>query len=175
MINLDLDRAEYGLGIAEALLVNTSLKSLDVWAWGGDISAQGSQTITKAFTNMLLSNRVLKFLTFQGLDWTNPEIDFYLRLNRAGRHHLLQCLEEKSSWTNALVKHKDDTDVCFYFLSLNPNIITTTMVPSQSTLSERLSKDGKPINMSVNRTRENNLTCSLSPVLKKRKVVGSKS
>ena len=142
VINLDLDRAEYGLAIAPALLRNTSLKCLDVWAWGGDISLQHSRAITKVFTRMLRSNRVLKFLTFQGLDWTNPEIDFYLRLNRAGREYLLEHFDQKSHWTRALVKHKDDVDVCFYFLSLNPNIIPASHSSLSASSSQETSSDG---------------------------------
>ena len=164
VIHLDLDRAEYGLGIAQALLTNTSLKCLDVWAWGGDISPH-SRAITKVFTHMLLSNRVLQFLTFQGLDWTNPEIDFYLRLNRAGRQCLLEHFDKKSNWTRALVKHKDDLDVCFYFLSLNPNIIPVNRT-SFSAPSSKETGDGTLLK----RNPEETSPRTLPLVLKRRKL-----
>jgi len=120
--NLDLDQASYGFPIAKALHTNTSLKCLDVWAWG-DISPKDSRTITKVFTDMLQSNHVLKFLTFQGLDWTNPLVDFYLRLNRAGRQNLLQKFEDKAHWAKVLMKQKDDSAIVYHFLSLNPYIL----------------------------------------------------
>lgn len=145
VINLDLDRSECGLPIAAALRTNTSLKCLDVWAWGGEISPDHSRAITKVFTNMLQSNWVLNFLTFQGLDWTNPDIDFYLRLNRAGRQRLWQNFDDKAAWTKALIKHKDDLDVIYHFLSRNPNILISSEKENTTArvmLSKRKSTDG---------------------------------
>lgn len=121
VINLDLDQGEYGLVLAEALKTNTSLQCLDVWAWNGE---ENSSTITQAFTEMLRCNTLLKFLTFQGLDWNNPQVDFYLRLNRAGRQHLLRWTENRRLWAEALIKHKEDFGLIYHLLSLNPSILS---------------------------------------------------
>ena len=125
VINLDLDRPEYGLAIAEALHKNASLQCLDVWAWNGG-NEEGSHSnpdrITDTFTTMLQHNHVLRFLTFQGLDWNNPEVDFYLRLNRAGRQALLQNANDKRQWMETLIQQKEDIALVYYFLSLNPEV-----------------------------------------------------
>jgi hypothetical protein len=120
VINLDLDRPEYGLGIARALHKNTSLTCLDVWVWDG--SEEDSTTITETFTTMLKHNHVLRFLTFQGLDWNNPHVDFYLRLNRAGRQQLLQNFDDKPQWVDVLIRQKEDIAVVYHFLSLSPQV-----------------------------------------------------
>lgn len=67
----------------------------------------------------------------------DPRIDFYLRLNRAGRNrvmHLLQeqdgpraalercSLEERKAWINTLVNSKRDIDCSFYLLQNIPSL-----------------------------------------------------
>jgi hypothetical protein len=124
VINLDLDQAAYGLVIAEALHHhNRTLQCLDVWAWGGELHPDSSRAITQVFTDMLQVNTGLRFLTFQGLDWTNPHIDFYLRLNRAERQRLVADFADRKAWMNVLIKQRADLDVVYHFLSLNPSIL----------------------------------------------------
>jgi hypothetical protein len=124
VINLDLDQAGYGLVIAEALHhSNRTLQCLDVWAWGGELHPDSSLAITQVFTDMLQVNTSLRFLTFQGLDWTNPHIDFYLRLNRADRQRLVSDYADRKAWIDVLIKQRDDLDVVYHFLSLNPSIL----------------------------------------------------
>jgi hypothetical protein len=124
VINLDLDQAAYGLVIAEALHhYNRTLQCLDVWAWGGELHPDSSRAITQVFTDMLQVNTGLRFLTFQGLDWTNPHIDFYLRLNRADRQRLVSDFADRKAWMDVLIKQREDLDVVYHFLSLNPSIL----------------------------------------------------
>ncbi|CAB9514728.1 expressed unknown protein [Seminavis robusta] len=153
VINLDLGQAAYGIPIAAALHhCNTTLQCLDVWAWGGELHSDSSRAITKVFTDMLEVNTSLKFLTFQGLDWTNPHIDYYLRLNRAERQRLVRDFADRKVWVDTLIRQKEDVDVIFHFLSLNPSILmrnggtTSSRVPTKGSLPTQVSvskrKDG---------------------------------
>jgi len=105
------------------------------------ITAAGWDTIAK----MLQINYSLRHLhttadeTFCSARYTHPvhvseatvpshicrtKMDFYLKLNRAGRGKLLldaECDSQKG-WTDFIIREKDELELVFYALVMNPNL-----------------------------------------------------
>ena len=117
-LEIQLNSGEHAIPITEVLQANSSLKRLDLY-FNGHISSR----IREAFTEMLRRNYVL--LDLNGSVWrgqSNSEIDFYLRLNRAGRGDLLTEHASRAQWLDTLISQKDDLSIVFSLLSMNPSI-----------------------------------------------------
>jgi hypothetical protein len=117
-LEIQLDSGEHAIPITEVLQFNSSLRRLDLF-FNGCISSR----IREAFTEMLRRNYVL--LDLNGSVWrgqSNLEIDFYLRLNRAGRGDLLTEHATREQWVNKLISQKNDLSIVFSLLSMNPSV-----------------------------------------------------
>lgn len=117
-LEIQLNSGEHAIPITEVLQGNCSLKRLDLY-FNGCISPR----IREAFTEMLRRNYVL--LDLNGSVWrgqSNSEIDFYLRLNRAGRGDLLTEHASRARWVDTMISQKDDLSIVFSLLSMNPSV-----------------------------------------------------
>ena len=117
-LEIQLDSGEHAIPITEILQNNSTLKRLDLF-FNGTISPR----IREAFTEMLRRNYVL--LDLNGSVWrgqSNLEIDFYLRLNRAGRGNLLTEHATRHQWLDTLISQKDDLSIVFSLLLMNPSL-----------------------------------------------------
>lgn len=117
-LEIQLNSGEHAIPITEILQANSSLRRLDLY-FNGHISSR----IREAFTEMLRRNYVL--LDLNGSVWrgqSNSEIDFYLRLNRAGRGDLLTEHASRAQWLDTLISQKDDLSIVFSLLSMNPSM-----------------------------------------------------
>jgi hypothetical protein len=117
-LEIQLNSGEHAIPVTEVLQANSSLKRLDLY-FNGHISPR----IREAFTEMLRRNYVL--LDLNGSVWrgqSNSEIDFYLRLNRAGRGDLLTEHASRAQWLDTLISQKDDLSIVFSLLSMNPSM-----------------------------------------------------
>jgi hypothetical protein len=111
--------------IAEALKFNQSLKVLELHGRNNDSDAKIA--IEAAFLDMLQTNNYaltrLKLFNDEH-SFIKPDIDFYLKLNQAGRGDLLQNANAtKSEWIQALANVRHDLSCLYYFLSTNPLIM----------------------------------------------------
>eukprot|EP00797_Seminavis_robusta_P034728 Sro840_g209370.2 (262) ;mRNA; r:13526-14311 len=67
------------------------------------------------------NSRVVSFAELPTVD--DPLIALYLKLNQAGRHHLLESGQAtRQDWIDAISDNRDDTKVVHYFLSQNPSL-----------------------------------------------------
>lgn len=117
-LEIQLNSGEHAIPVTEVLQANSSLRRLDLY-FNGHISPR----IREAFTEMLRRNYVL--LDLNGSVWrgqSNSEIDFYLRLNRAGRGDLLTEHTSRAQWLDTLISQKDDLSIVFSLLSMNPSM-----------------------------------------------------
>lgn len=117
-LEIQLNSGEHAIPITEVLQANSSLKRLDLF-FNGSISPR----IREAFTEMLRRNYVL--LDLNGSVWrgqSNSEIDFYLRLNRAGRGDLLTEHATRKQWVETMISQRGDLSILFSILSMNPSI-----------------------------------------------------
>lgn len=120
-LEIQLDSGEHAIPITEVLQMNSTLKRLDLF-FNGTISAR----IREAFTEMLRKNYVL--LDLNGSVWrgqSNLEIDFYLRLNRAGRANLLTEHATRAQWIETLISQKQDLSIIFSLVLMNPLVCLT--------------------------------------------------
>ena len=100
----------------------------------------------KAFKKMMRVNCVLEILHVTAIEsaqikWDERELQYLLKLNTAGRYHLLHPevysayrssvstlvngrtqQPQQSLWVDAMVRVKDDLDCLFYLLSANPSL-----------------------------------------------------
>ena len=74
-------------------------------------------------SNVYLTEVALTVMDFWGIQ-LNEEVQFWLKLNNAGRRDLQYDLENRKLWSDALIEHKDDPLVTFHFLSMNPTILS---------------------------------------------------
>ncbi|CAB9522471.1 expressed unknown protein [Seminavis robusta] len=88
----------------------------------------------------LEENKVLRKLQLDGIqsDTLGEEIDIFMRLNRAGRRHLLGCDDKttptsRQDWMDALGNHntRNDLNCLYYLLSKNPEVIYCQDQPKQ--------------------------------------------
>lgn len=117
-LEIQLNSGEAAIPITEILQFNSGLKRLDLF-FNGCISTR----IREAFTEMLRRN--YRLLDLNGSVWrgqANSEIDFYLRLNRAGRGDLLTEHASRSQWVDTMISQRDDLSIVFSLLSMNPSI-----------------------------------------------------
>jgi len=110
------------VGMARALHHNKSLKHLYIFA--ENITEHG---FPSAFCTMLRDhNTSLEFLTVGwediGSSQEEREMDFYLRLNRAGRGTLTDEAPTET-WVNFILHHSKDLSVLQYVLTRNPSLV----------------------------------------------------
>lgn len=104
-------------------------------------------TLLAALVDLLRHNRVLEQLTLNikfrsrpdNCSWPDPTIDFYLKLNRAGRNKLLGGAT-RIDWINAINANSDDVSMSFYLLSNQPQLCA--VAPPRSA-SRPTTKDGR--------------------------------
>jgi hypothetical protein len=120
---------------------NSTLKSLFLRSYHQQVTV--SPRVYQAFLTMLQNNYSLEDLyTFQGNPMTQEKTDstlnFYLKLNRAGRGRLMNHrstrnddtidMEEdeqqvsNDEWVKSIIKSRADVECSFYFLSQNPSV-----------------------------------------------------
>lgn len=106
------------VAIAQALRVNTTLKTLDLQCQV--IGNIGLEEISR----MMEQNYTIESVRTTGrrLSLTN-KIDLYVRLNRAGRILLVKEQASKQEWVDVLIEGREDIDAIFYFLRANPSIL----------------------------------------------------
>lgn len=150
-LEIQLNCGEDAIPITEVLQRNSTLKRLDLF-FNGPINPR----IREAFTEMLRCNYVL--LDLNGSVWrgqSNLELDFLLRLNRAGRGDLLTEHATRKQWVETLISQQDDLSIVFSLLSMNPLIC----VPDQGSYGQprRRSHSGHHIHL---RKRRKGETCN---------------
>ena len=113
------------LAFARALQTNRTLQSIHLQANRTHIGLEGCQ----ALVDMLQDNYVLETLSTLLADAPDTErkgckkrIGTYLRLNNAGRKHLLLEHPTKLDWVNALIKCQDDFNALYYLIKAQPSI-----------------------------------------------------
>jgi hypothetical protein len=117
-LEIQLNSGEHAIPITKVLELNSSLKRLDLF-FNGCISPR----IREAFTEMLRCN--YRLLDLNGSVWRgqcNSEIDFYLRLNRAGRGDLLTEHATRERWVDTMIEQRDDLSIVYSLLLMNPSI-----------------------------------------------------
>lgn len=107
-------------GIAKALQFNDTLEVLELHGRSEKWPEEAF-----AFLETMQTNYSLKRLKlFSDNSFVKPGIDFYLKLNYAGRGKLLRNANStKEQWVQALVDVRHDLSCVFYFLSTNPLLV----------------------------------------------------
>ncbi|CAB9517505.1 expressed unknown protein [Seminavis robusta] len=106
------------IAIAQALRVNTTLKTLDLQCQ--IIGNQGIEEITA----MMEQNYTIESVRTTGRRMSlSNKIDMYVRLNRAGRVILVNADATKKDWVKVLIEGREDIDAIFYFIRSNPTIL----------------------------------------------------
>jgi hypothetical protein len=114
--------------LAEVLKVNRTLQELSLLNSTFLVRAESSTNPSgiseqgyKALREMTEQNYVLQHMNVQGS--LDADIDFYLKLNRAGRQRLFESADSSpKNWVTMIAKVADDSDCIFYFLQLNPSL-----------------------------------------------------
>ena len=108
--------------LLDALENHPSLKSLRI-AFRGTYNKDIVQESFVGPLEQLLKykNFTLEELKLDGVE-LSEEIKLLLKLNEAGRAKLLENSEAFNLWVKALFSNKDDIDVSFLILSLNPSL-----------------------------------------------------
>lgn len=103
-----------------------------------------SNEFNSCLQTALKRNVYLTEVALTGMDfWAiqlSEEVQFWLKLNNAGRRDLQCDLENRKRWSDSLIEHKDDPMVTFHFLSMNPTILC-------SKVSKKASKKRKRTNI----------------------------
>ena len=100
-----------------SLLNSTFLARTESLTNPSGISEQGY----RALREMTEQNFVLQHMNVQGL--LDADIDFYLKLNRAGRQRLFESSDSSpKNWVTMIAKVAEDPECIFYFLQLNPSL-----------------------------------------------------
>jgi hypothetical protein len=107
--------------IIDALRDNATLKKLQLHAQYQSCFDAAIETLGE----VLRSNFVLEHCQFVGCGVsTSQVIEFFLTLNRLGRHFLLTKQEATTEdWINTVCAHQDRTDVVMYLLRRNPTLM----------------------------------------------------
>ena len=122
--------------IAQALQRNTSSGLKHLFLRTYDHQRNGvSPTVYQAFKTMLEHNYTLEYLEmFQGHPMRpilslDPTLNFYLKVNRAGRHRLMSCARNNhrgeasnQEWVQTIIAARLDLQCSYYFLSQNPSV-----------------------------------------------------
>jgi len=104
--------------IATALYLNSTLQSLELHGRN-----EIGKWVEEAFLHVMQSNVTLTNLELFHMNglFLGPFLNFYLKLNRAGRGSLLQNQNiSRSKWVDSLILVRNDVPCLFYFLSMNP-------------------------------------------------------
>ena len=104
--------------IATSLYHNSTLKALELHGRN-----EIGKWIEEPFLIMMQSNFSLTTLELFHSDglFLKPFLNFYLKLNRAGRGMLLQNANAtRSQWVDSLIHVNNDISCLFYFISMNP-------------------------------------------------------
>lgn len=121
LVTLNLPRSilsDEGLThIAEGLMVNTTLKKIEV-----GVSKSIGEKGTDALEEMLEKNYELQRLVVSSAEkGVKEKVEFYMRLNEVGRGSLLRDGKAtREQWVEMLSTVVNDLDCLFYFLSMNP-------------------------------------------------------
>mgnify|MGYP005844278255 CR=1 FL=1 len=109
-------------GLVDALRYNTSLDTLSLLNTSPSNNSSGiSDRSHDALIRMLEENMNLSELKTRGTP--SADIQFYLKLNRAGRRHLFYNHElTRDDWIERVVSSRDDMDCSYYFLAMNPSV-----------------------------------------------------
>lgn len=103
--------------IADALKANSSLRGLHLCLRDGL-----SSEVRDYYANIVEENYALEKVS-GGLIGSDSQVEFFLRLNRAGRKTLLQdenCAKKK--WITALESQSNDVSALYYLLSRKPSL-----------------------------------------------------
>jgi hypothetical protein len=131
---------EDAIPMAQALEHNTSLVKLLLRTYHYPRVVRPA--VYQAFRQMLERNCSLLYLEmFQGhpmrpwLELSDPTLQIFLKVNRAGRAKLMQANCTNEQWVATIIASKDDVDCSFYFLSQNPTVcqINTTTTTTSTT------------------------------------------
>jgi hypothetical protein len=113
-------------------LADMKLRELDVQCDYMDGFA--SEDMARLLQSVKESTSICSLLVFEGdpIDATtgeeDPLLEYYLKLNRAGRYVLKdsEACMPPSLWANHLSRSSDDPDILFYFLRMKPTLVGTT-------------------------------------------------
>jgi hypothetical protein len=125
------------LPVILSLAINRRLVSLHfTFDPKGNKSTVPSQKVIGALVKILHDqNYTLTHLTSDGWNISDKVVEYYLKLNRAGRSLLLhddtKVVTTDKDWVAKIIDHSNDIDVVFYFLLKNPSmIVAQTCCPS---------------------------------------------
>ena len=121
--------------IAQSLGINTQsgLKYLFLRTYNHQRNSV-SHNVYLAFKTMLEQNYTIEYLEmFQGHPMRpilalDPTLNFYLKINRAGRKRLMWCQQNKcieasnEEWVRTIIASRLDLQCSFYFISQNPSV-----------------------------------------------------
>ena len=123
LLTLNLPRTQLRdegiLHIAEGLMVNTTLKKIEV-----GVSKQLGEKGNEALHKMLEQNYELERLVVSSAEkGIKEKVEHYMRLNEVGRGSLLRDGKAtREQWVDMLISVSDDLDCLFYFTSVNPSL-----------------------------------------------------
>ena len=137
-LDLNVKNAHVMLPIVQALRGNNSLGTLNL----RHVDELLPDNVLKAFTTTLQDNYVLKHV-FCANVWQHSDISFYLRLNQAGRRHLVSEGNNatRSDWVDMIINNKRNYRFVYYFLSKNPSLVQL-MQPLAEKAKKMKSKKG---------------------------------
>lgn len=105
-----MDALQFNTKLDTLALLNTSPRNNDCGI---------SERSHAALIHMLEQNMNLSELKTRGS--ARPDIQFYLKLNKAGRRHLFyNHWVTRNDWVDTVVSARDDMDCTFYFIGMNP-------------------------------------------------------
>ncbi|CAB9496962.1 NLR family, CARD domain containing 3 [Seminavis robusta] len=145
LVNLDLSfnsitEITY-VAAAEALKVNHSLKSINL-----QVNKKMRVSACEALLAMVKENTVLERVStlmrvrFEPQDYHELEdvlhqMNLYLRLNHAGRNHLLQGNATVKEWGTSLLAVQDDLNGLYYLTHANPAMICQPFLDQQPSVA----------------------------------------
>lgn len=64
------------------------------------------------------------------------KVKFFLKLNQAGRSRLMEAKSSRQDWIEMINRYRDDLDVLFYFLTMNPSVTNLPNAPVSVVIEE---------------------------------------
>lgn len=121
---LELTMLIDSLPIAQALVSNTNLKRLELLVHCPESSAFQCFS-TSLFADAMSINCYMHYFCLRSSlrSLSNPRLDFFLRLNRCGKRHLLEHPKRPlatEDWVDAIAANSTDVSILYYILLLNP-------------------------------------------------------
>jgi len=115
--NNDMDEDEI-ISIVEALKTNSTLKQVYI---SDNCGHMGSNSVNGALLEMMKTNYALQRLEMDFSYDMHLKIQFYLKLNKAGRQRLLRCDSDNSAshtrdWVETLIQTQHDLSCTYYFV-----------------------------------------------------------